>query len=252
MVAGALRRRVGVGQVDALSRQRHVARDTFLVDGHVGRRRRAAARVCRGQRDRVVLGKLEAEPPRFPVRLLDEVDRPGVAVGDGARVGEDEREEGVDIALGREPDADFVELFELAPRLLGLALHPNVVEGVRQRAGKNGLADGLCQALVPVRWQRHTVGRRGRERDHRNDAFAACGDDGPGRVGVRVDDEHGLFGRRERGRRAGAHGSANELRGQACHEFGRRRAFEEERDARLHEVRLGSAFVAVKEASALA
>ena len=44
------------------------------------------------------------------------------------------REQGVDIALSREPDADGVELLELPPRLLGLPAHADMLERVRQRA----------------------------------------------------------------------------------------------------------------------
>ena len=235
VIAGVARRLVGVGEVNALSCQRHVAGDALLVHRHVRGRGGAAARVRRGQGDRVVLGELKAKPPRLAVRLLNEVNGAGVAVGDGARQGEDEREQSVDIALRREPDADFVELLELAPRLFGLAAHPDEFERVRQRARENGPRDGLGQARVPVGGQRHAVRWRGHEGDRGDGAFAARGDDRLRWVTVRVQHEYGVFGGGERGRDARAHGAWEELRRQGGHEARRRRTFGKEHDTTLHE-----------------
>ena len=108
---------VGVGHVHGVAGEGDVARDRRLVE-------RNGELLEIGDRDRVVLGRLEAESGPIPVavlRGLDEVQASRIRDGDLAALLEDQREQLVDVALGGERHPDLIELAELlAPALVGL------------------------------------------------------------------------------------------------------------------------------------
>ena len=106
---------VDVGDVDRLPRDERRARHRALVD-----RDRELARV---EGHRVVLRELEAQRALARVGLvaLDDVDAPGVGAGDEAALLEDEAEQLVDVALGRDGARDLDELAELVAVALGHA-----------------------------------------------------------------------------------------------------------------------------------
>ena len=143
--------------MEGLPAQRHVAGDALLADRH--------GELGEGHLHEVVLRQLEAEPAPPLLGLLDEVDGARVAVGDRARLGEDEREQRVRVALRREAHADGVELRELLLGLLGLEAEPEVLGGVleslcehrrRHRPGEVRVpGHGPAGPVVPGRDQAH-------------------------------------------------------------------------------------------------
>ncbi|MBI2554034.1 MAG: hypothetical protein HYV92_06350 [Candidatus Rokubacteria bacterium] len=119
-----------------------------------------------GDVEAVVLGQLEAEAGVAVLVLLDQVERAGVAPGDLPGLRQDQLEERVRVALGRELDADVVELLQLLGHpgeiRLGLRLvedEPEVGEGVGEGFGQDGRRDGLGQIGVHlIRGERRDVG----------------------------------------------------------------------------------------------
>ena len=142
-------RAVGVLEVEDDAGQRDVARDALAGE----RQPRGAERNVDG----IVLGKDEAQIARTVGRLLDQVERAGVTVRDLARLGQDGLDEIARVALGREPDADRVQLRELAVESCHLAVEPRrfgrsieVGEGVVDRAREYRRAHALREHRVPV------------------------------------------------------------------------------------------------------
>ena len=62
--------------------------------------------------DAVVLRQLETQMLLARFGFFHQVERAGVGVGDIARFAENEREQGIDIALGRKRHADLQQFFE--------------------------------------------------------------------------------------------------------------------------------------------
>ena len=96
------RRDVRVLEVEDLAGQRNVPRHA-----------RVRERQARGpERDlhRVALGEGEPQRPGAIGVLFHEVERAGVAPRDLPRLGEDRLDQVTRVALGREPDADRVQL----------------------------------------------------------------------------------------------------------------------------------------------
>jgi len=151
-------RAVGVLEVEDGAGQRDVARDALAGE----RQPRGAERKVDG----IVLGEDEAQIARAVGRLLDQVERAGVAVRDLARLGQDGLDEIARVALGREPDADRVELREFAVEPCRLGGSIEIGESVFDAAQKDRRAHARWQHRVPVRRPRP----RGIPIDQRHDA----------------------------------------------------------------------------------
>ena len=147
---------VHVVDVERLLLERGVAGDAARADGH-----RELARV---ERERIVLRELEAQRAMSDARVvaLDDVDAAGVGAGDEAALLEDEAEQLVDVALGRDRARDVDELAELvavAVQPLAAALAPRLrvheleglVEGdeelVVRRLGRQNRREAEVQRL---------------------------------------------------------------------------------------------------------
>jgi len=102
-------------------------------------------------------------------RLVHEIERAGVAVRDLARLGEDRLEELAGVPLGGEPDADRVQLGELAVEARDLGLGLEIGEGVAHGAGDHGTRRALGHERVPC----GGVGARGGGIDERHQADVA-------------------------------------------------------------------------------
>ena len=133
---------VRVRQVEDLAAQRDVSGDALA--------RQRQVRLAERDLHRVVLGQHEDKRSRPVGRLVHEIERARVAARDLPGPGQDRVEEGVSVALGREPNADLVELEQL---VLELRERPDVVdvgEGVADRAGQDRRAHARREQGVPV------------------------------------------------------------------------------------------------------
>ena len=145
------RRRVRVGEVQDLAGERDVAGDALAREGQARRAER--------DRHAVVLGEREAELARAVGRLVDQVDRAGVALRDLARLRQDRLEELARISLGGEPDPDRVQLRQLPVEAGDLGRALGVGERVFHRAREDGVPRALRHQRVPVAGP--GAGRRG-------------------------------------------------------------------------------------------
>ena len=104
--------RVGVGHVEDLAGERHVTGQALRAD-----RQRDGVEL---DRHAVVLGQLEAQAARAVGRGLHQVDRARVAPGDVARLGQDQLEQELGVALAREAGRRW----RSAPRAAGWSPSP--------------------------------------------------------------------------------------------------------------------------------
>ena len=240
VVSGARGRHVGVVQVDDLSRQGDVARDALVADGHGGSGGPGVAGPRKWNGRGIVLGDLEAEAARLALRLLHEVDRPRVAAGDLAGSRQDETQQRLHVALGGEPDADLVELLELAPRGGGLAAQSRVVEGLFERALENGPGHRLAQAGIPARRQGGLGRRRGGQRDDRHVVDASTQRSQElRRVALHVHEKDGGFVGGQGHGPAQDYGALLEIARQQGHQGGHGKFFRAQNDARGHAKKVG-------------
>src|SRR5262249_16812657 len=110
------RRAVGILEVEDGARQGHLSPHALPGEWWAHRRERNV--------DGVVLSEDESQVARAVALFLDQVERAGVALRDLARPAQDGLDEVSRVALGREPDADLIQLGQLAlePRRLGRAV----------------------------------------------------------------------------------------------------------------------------------
>ena len=145
------RRRVRVGEVQDLAGERDVAGDALAREGQARRAER--------DRHAVVLGEREAELARAVGRLVDQVERAGVALRDLARLRQDRLEELARVPLGGEPNPDRVQLRQLPVETGDLRRSLGVGERVLHRAPDDGAPRALRHQRVPVAGP--GAGRRG-------------------------------------------------------------------------------------------
>jgi hypothetical protein len=142
LIGGARGQVVGVGHVERMPRQRHIARDRELVQGH----RELFERHDHG----VVLGQLEAQLVVGAAGLLlaplDEVQAAGIRRRDLPALGEDQLQQLVDVPLRREGDPDPVQVVQL----LALA-GEGPVELVDDAAVVDGV-EGSLEAQAQALW----------------------------------------------------------------------------------------------------
>ncbi|MEX2221082.1 MAG: hypothetical protein WEG40_04715, partial [Candidatus Rokuibacteriota bacterium] len=151
--------RIGVGHVEDLAGERHVAGQAVLAQ-----RERDRVEL---DRHAVVLGQLEAQPARAVARGLDQVDGARVTPGDAPGLGQDQIEQELGVALAGQPHADRVQLLELLRGLLRLAGDAGLLARRAQHAREGGGAHR-------ERERDEAAGHRGcvrglREHDHGHD-----------------------------------------------------------------------------------